>query len=524
MRIMNPFFLIPFWFAICAYSQAGVYLSSDDIEEISDPERIANTSFLYRVGEKADSLRFYRVFMSNMLYGTKNTFQWPADLEGAQRYRLPLFNSREATRKKQMISEMIFNDRLVLSSDDSLYYLKGGDVVPLKRIPGPGIAFITSSPGASYLKLDAKGGLVEKSLPAFYYTLNDTTQICFIRADTKLSIELNPYTPLGQFRIENIVLSPYPEVHLPARPVLELPAKAEVDSAGLRGVDSLTAVLQTWIAEDSLHINQFVDSVQKQLVTQISKTKYETDQAYIRRADSYKQEARLLLQKIATWNRVDQLLFPLQQKRNIFQSYRKQQAINLANEEFKRTQDFRTQLLNHHLWNRLFASAYWTIGRNMDQSFANPSPTMLSGGGVRLDWIGRLYRKTSLITHLEGSLSAWRFQEQENRFSTQKSGVLAFEIGIPVGIAPAGNYTLDTTSGLVIQVSAGPALALRNTELVRNSGAESKKTYAIGGAGSLSLFFAGMPIIVSLDYSYFNDKLGDFALRVGIPLYRREAK
>jgi len=517
--LSKRFFLLCLLIFDIGYTQNGVYLSSEDIEEVTEPDKAATQSFLYRVGDKGTAFRFYKVVMSTLLYSTKMTYQWPADIEVGRRVRLELYATREAAKKHVLAPEIIFNDRIVLSNTDSLFFQNESEVIPLRKMVPPGIAWITGPPGATYQKVDSKGKVVEKTLPAFYYTLNDTTQVCLVRAESRISSQIDPITPSGQFRSIDVNLTPYPELRLPVRALVDLPPRAELDSAAFRALDSLILTVNNWYHDDSLQIQHFVDTVKLQLHSPIARTKYESESAFAIRMDAYAQDSVAALKQIAAWNRLDQLLLPMRQKLTIYQAYRDQQSTNLANEEFKRAQDFRTKLLQHHLWNRVFGSVLWTVGRNMDLTYANPAPTYLMGGGAQLEWVQKLYRKTSLQLVLAGTMSRWKAQESIRDYSQQESVVMGAEVGIPLGIAPAGNYTLDTASGLIVQVAAGPALAYRNTESVRVSGKSPEQGVVWGGIGSLQIYFLHRPFLISLDYSYFNDRFGDLALRFGIPLY-----
>ena len=511
-------------FSTLAGAQEGAYISSEDMEEVLKPESQAQQGFLYRVGEKPDSLRFYKVTMSNLLYGSKKTFQWPTELDGAKRFRLPLFSTREAAAKGQLIFEILCNDRLVLSKSDSLFYQSGNAVIALKRIPPPGILLLTSPISATYQKVDAQGKLVEKALPVFHYTMSDSALVCYVKSESRITIPVDPYTAAGQFRTLDIIPPQFPTFKAHARTLMDLPSRVEVDSTGLRIVDSSMELLKKWNREDSVSVHSFMDSVKKQLALDLPRQRYETSEAFQKRMALHAQWNEGLLAQVVAWNRLEQVFLPIRQKLKMFEDYRSQQVAYLANEEFKRAQDFRTQLVRHHLWKRIFVSGCWTLGRNMDTYYANPSPSYLGGGGVRLEWSQKLLYKTSLLGWAEGSHSRWRFQESEQRVSAQQSLIAGLSVGIPLGVAPAGNYTLDTANGLILQVNIGPAVAYRNTDLVAPAYEKHGKDLAFGGAASLALYFSSMPFLVSFDYSYFKDHFGDLGLRFGLPIFRGGTK
>lgn len=513
MKSMLLFLLL---MPIIAFCQGGVYTSTENIEAVAAPHTLATQTFLYRIGPNVQSLQHYKVTMSNLLYNGKKAFQWPTEIDDSTKYGLAFFSSRDAALKGTLISEIIYNDKLILTTSDSLFYLRGSEPIVLRRIAAPGITLISANSNATYQRQDIAGRTIEKPIPAFYYTLNDTTQICLVRSEGWQSQEIDPYTASGQFRQLEVNLAKFPELRLPTRVLMDIPHKAEIDSAEFLMVDSMIQVLQTWITEDSSQIDSFMRVVNQNISTGIPRAKYESNSIYEVRNAAYQQERTKIIAAIAKWSQLDQALIPMQQKLRIFKAYRNQQADYLANEERKRNLDFRTQLVNHHVWNRLFGSAFLTLGRNMDRSYANPSPTNLAGGGLRVEWASPLYKKTSWIPHFDASYSQWRAQKSVSEYSRQFSGIFGIEAGIPIGIAPAGNYSLDTTKGLVIQLAAGPAIALRKTEQ------ESEVAY--GGSLGLNFLWGSMPMLMSIDYSYFSDRFGDLAIRFGIPLFRKERK
>lgn len=503
-----------------AFAQGGVFKSSDDLEEVANPDSMASKSFLYRVVEGEEKQRFYLVGMNNLLYGTKKTFPWPAEIPSFKKYKTPFYADRQSARNGQSISELILNDRIILTSTDSLFFLRGKEPVEVRKIDPPGITMITSSVKSTYQRLNSNGEKLERPLPAMIFTLKDSTQILLARSREKITKEVNPYTQSGQFRAIDILFEPIPELKMPTRVLPELPNRAEIDSLELKNIDQAILEMKKWIVEDSLRIRAFMDSARIWLGKPMPKENFESAAAYSSRIQAFENEVDTLRRSIGEWNRVDQILLPVRQRLRIFEAYRKQQDTYLANEELKRTQDFRGGLLNHHLWNRLYVSGLWTIGRNVPIAYSNPSPTYLSGGGLRMDWYGRIHKRMTWGVHTDFLYSQWKYTEKEENWSKQESALLGCEFGIPLGIAPAGSYQLDTTSGLVILATLGPAGGLRKTELEKEGHYSRKWTKVVGGTIGLNLIFGSLPFVVSFDYSYFHDDFGDLALRFGLPLYR----
>ena len=362
--------------------------------------------------------------------------------------------------------------------------------------------------------------MLERPLPTFCYTLNDTTQILLVKADSHLSQEIDPFTAQGQYRTLEVNLRTYPQLRMPVRPMVDMPTKVGNDTLGLQKLDSLIHVIRTWYSEDSNRVALITDSLWKQMSVGISRRKFETEAVYNSRLEVFLQEARIEFSHVVAWNHLDQALSTLQQKLSMMLVYRDELESNQKREKMQRTLDVRTELMAHQIWRRLFVSALWTVGGNMDSTNANPGPSYLEGGGLRLDWSMPIFWRTSLQTFAEGSFNRWRFQQSEQQFSKQESGIVGVELGIPLGIAPAGNYTLDSTAGLVLQLS----VAYRNTDLVKPSGSVSKSGVALGGAGSLNIYFASLPVVISIDYDYYSDSFGTLALRFGLPITHGGAK
>jgi|GEM_PF-7100013 len=501
--------ILIFWMSLgVTYAQKGVYTSSEDIQEVSAPESVAATRFIYRVGEKPDSLRFYNMTMSNMLYGSQKTFVWPADSKESERYRLIFYPTRKAATIQKSASEIIFNDRLILSSSDSLYYIRDTTIKALSPMPRPGIFLMTGMEGATYHKFDNKGQIVPRELPAFFYTINDSSRVCFVKVPRRISMELDPYTSMGQFRTMEVTLPPYPEFRPKFRVLMDLPASAVIDSAGLHRVDNLIQVLHSWYSEDSSSIAKFTGDIKKLLELGLSRRKYEAEETYQLRRAPYLKEMQDVLAQIIAENHMEQLLLPMQQRLQLFKEYRSRQALNLQNEYIQKNKDFRALLLNHHLWKRVFVSGSWIVGHSRDGTAVDQHPEELAGGSVRLEWMQKLYHRISWLALFDGS------------YSDELSGTAGLGVGIPIGIAPAGNYTLDSTSGLIMQIQAGPVLAYRTTDWTTLTSADSPHTLAYGGLGGLAFYFTRMPILLSMDYSYYSDKQRILALRVGLPIFR----
>jgi len=90
-----------------------------------------------------------------------------------------------------------------------------------------------------------------------------------------------------------------------------------------------------------------------------------------------------------------------------------------------------------------------------------------------------------------------------------------------LGVAPAGNFSLDTTQGVIIQGTLGPSLAYRSTNLLAPRHDSTFRSVAYGAVAGLDVFIGRFPILIGAEYCYYHDRFGDLYFRIGIPIFGR---
>jgi hypothetical protein len=486
------------WGAVTLQAQSFQdFHQAQDIREVSAPEVAPSSEFLYRV-QSQGGLRYYKVTMTAPLYESKRTFLWPPSLpKSTIRASLLLFGA----------DEIVFNDSLILSDADAIFFQSDTGLVPLVKVPRPGIVYLRSQDPASILLMDPRTTPKSFPVPLYLYTINDSTRIGLIRTPSHLPMEFNPYTPMGTFRIHMVTADSLPRLVLLPRYLNDEPPSTFLDSTYLQWLDKTIASLTAGLAEDSAQVAHFLGNLHTVFPPALAQQTFEETSTFLERRRIHDAEMLELAKQVFLYNDFGKVLQPLREKVVFLQ---KQRAEVL--EECKRQSDPKYSWLNQHFWNHPLLVASGMAGRHLPDWASHPGPGGLWGARVLVSSSTRIFRLTALEYGLDASYSQWKFNQDENLTSQSIAGSARLTLAIPLWQRPSGNVALLFHPGLVGGYHFSTIREPLGTFHYWGPG--------FGGVAQVSLLFSHLPLHLSLEYRYTSDQLGDLSLGIGIPLWK----
>lgn len=483
-------------------ASSGFFLDANQIEKVDNPAQWVGSQFVLRQGDK--EWAYFRVPMSDLLFRSKKRFSLPVSLDVSQRIALPLFATPADAAADKPIAEALLNDRMVLVDADSLFArFPDGNLQRLGTANSIGVHLLRAVPGTL---------AASKPLPAFFYTVKGHTSWILVSKPGEFPVEVRPLAPEGGYAETVVATKAVPAFRpMSALPVLAVNQGSDghVDPQAL---DSLIAVHD----RARLDLENEFSSYARLLDSLL----YKVDT--VGAADSSADVAKRLLVRDSVLQSLlkDELVTSayssaireLDGRKLLLASYKSQ----VASERDWRDRGARRVLLREKVWNRVFARAYGGLGRNMPDWSCDPGTDGLwaLGGSLALDYPLNDF----LALEARGSLlySRWHFNEDVDLVSSQKRAEFATLLAWPLAVS-IQNAAPGKVSGVVVQVVAGPSVALARTG-VNGKKYVRKTEFSAGGVAGLQVHFTALPVMLEGLYSYASDGFGDLGVVIALPL------
>ncbi len=486
-------------------ASSGFFLDANQIEKVDNPAQWVGQQFVLRQGDK--DWAFFRVPMSDLLFRSKKRFSLPTQLDVPQRLTLPLFASPADAAADKPIAEALLNDRMVLADADSLFArFPDGNIQRLGTANSIGVHLLRAVPGTL---------AANKPLPAFFYTVKGHTPWILVSKPGEFPRELRPLAPEGGYAETVVATEPVPAFRpMAALPVLAVNAGTDghVDPLAL---DSLIALHERARQDLDAEFSRYahvVDSMLYKVAAADSAASADSSADLSRRRTVRDSVLQSLLKDELVTSAYSAAIRELDGRMLLLASYKSQ----LASERDWRDRGARRVILREKVWNRVFARAYGGFGRNMPDWTCDPGTDGLwaLGGSLALDYPLNDF----LALEARGSLlySRWHFNEEIDVASSQKRAEFATLLAWPLAVS-IQNAAPGKVSGVVVQVVAGPSVALARTGV--NGKKYFRRTeFSAGGVAGLQVHFTALPVMLEGLYSYASDGFGDLGLVIALPL------
>jgi len=488
----------------------GYFMSTDQIEEVSNPLQLASRQFLLRQGTK--DYRFFRAPMSDLLYKSKKKFTLP-QAELAQRFSLPFFASYKDALARSAVSEVILNERLALTDSDSLYVLMpDSSILFLQPVASLGVTLVMAPPGTLATRVDAKGPIPARELPSFYYTFKGSVQLLVAERSGFRPTEVEPWTESDSYR--EILIKQEEETAFVSE--IGLPALNLRPDSNRFSLDSLDRMIQQNAAVRSRLEQEFVDymhSLDSMLYVPMPKRSYES-------ADDYRvrlafRDSLLMQQRRFHSKDPDYVngLRELDGRHSLMTSYKSQ----LASERHWGTGGAQDALLENAVLRRFYVRIFGSLGRNMPEWSSNPDPTDLWAAGAGISYQHPLFGQNAGELRLNWQHSRWLYSEDFATTSTQSRADIDALLCVPLAVA-AQSSVPGEVDGVVVQWLLGVGGAWSTSHVYGNQVYRSRSGFVLQGLTGMQIHFTRVPVVVEGLYSYGSDGFGDLSVAVGLPL------
>lgn len=493
-------------------SDGVFFLGLDQIEEVQEPGRWSTRQFIYRQNNE-NIQRFYRVPMTDMLFGSKKAFALPQQIELETRMRIPLATTRAQAKSGKFLDEVLLNERLALTESDSLFVvLPNGNVQALAQVTEMGVALLFSSQSLQCTRVDRRGPGNVKSLPTFYYSLQGATQVCVVHKPGYFPKELDPLVVGHSFRQSEVLLNQLP-VFSPRGYLPALDLDPEALSLQLEQTDSLMQLLQAAKETYLNALEKHLQSIREGFYTLLDQRQYENKEDFAERS-SFRE--KLLQETLERERNQPEYVLPLRDLANrlaMATAYRNRlnRAGNWGEEGVQQA------LLDMILLGRWFVQIRTPLGRNMPAWSTNPGPNRLWGIGGHIAYVYPLLRSVNLMARLEGMHHQWFYNEEYFTTSAQNSLGVAGVLGIPIAVGARGRDEKNV-QGVVVQLVVGGALNGRYTRVAYPNAPKPGIAPNIMGLGGIHFLFTRLPVSMEFEYSLGADAFGDLHVGLAVPI------
>lgn len=490
-------------------AEGAYFLSSDQIEEVADPAHWAERQFLLRQG--TDSVRFFRVPMSGLLYKNKSKFALP-NLELGGRLRLPLFATHAAAVANKPLGEVVLNERLALTETDSLYArMPDSSIQFLPLASSIGVALVQGPPGTTGIRINSKGMSPVRELPAFFYTHKGVATLFVAEHEGDRPQEVDPYTDEGTFQELRLRFQGTPVFQ--GLPLPRLDLGDDTGAADLEQLDRALRQNDSLRKELELDLAIYMQAASSALYQPMPQRSYETVadfQARLAFRDTLLERMRLAGRKGAAFRDRER---ELDSRQLLLNSYR----TRLQAERQWGASGAQRALLEKAIHRRFFVRAQSSVGRNVPSWAADPGPDAMWSIGLGASYAHPIRSVLCGEIRLGWQHARWRYHEGIGESSTQSRGGLDLLLGWPVAVAVRSPEP-GQVSGVVVQLVAGLGGHWSMTHVYGDASYDSRSEPLVLGLGGLQFHFAAVPLVVEGLYSYGTDGFGDLSLALAVPL------
>lgn len=517
------------WQHLCSVIFSGMICASSifasdgvpaNFQSVNDPENHLDQSFIFRSGGD-QSPAYYKVEMNEVIYAGLNAFFWPDSLTNDQKVLLPAYSTPAAIENKSPESEIMFNDRLILSYSPQLYLLNGKNPVRLQSAKDLRVFRLVSDlpyQVHTYNPSAQPGLQMAGTTPMFLYaTAKDKGITILISAKNKIPHEKAIQIEKQKFTHLQADLTDIPLLESSGLDILLDVDENSSETQKLQVVDSILKTSRTALQKDSANVFLQLDSLTKVYSRGAPRQNWESERQYQHRRSLFLQQQQDFAQVILMHSNIKTRHQEFREKIMLMEAFRESLVKSIAEAEAIRRLDARKELMKVKLWGLFYLNAFGVLGRNVPEYAADPGPADSWGIGGNLLYSHNLWKFITISYKVEGSMYRWKYFASIPTISAQERGSLGVNFSVPL-LAAVHSYGEDIT-GFVVALRIGGHGGYGRTAVDKGERTpEEKFDFFGGGSAAIDIYPPSVPLVVSLEYTYDSMHFGDLRFGFGMPL------
>jgi len=501
---------------IYAQETPGYFQAIEGLSESANPQKDWKESFLYRI-PRGNNFAFYSISLTSLLYKSKLVFLWPSGLSEKDKINTAFFTLESGEPKS--VSQIIFNDNLILSDNDQLAIRIQGRMQPLTKLsPSPGILYVKGSEEVQFQPVfspNLDNALF--SLPVFIYTRKADPKMGIFRRKGFYSQLATFRSSPGSYTERNIVLKSYPILALKEGNYSVQLENYSTSAEKLKAVNDNIAAVLDHIKRDSILVNEYRRTILEGASFFPTQNEFSNKSEYEIAQQAYENEKKRLLEEALQLSRVSEIKTQKISQYSILLSLRENIQNASQRERELLDQNPVALLVESRFAGRFFLAGGASMGRNMPEYAVDPGPSGTWAGYVNLSWYWNFKSYLLMVPRLEGMISRWKYHEEISEVSEQQWLGSAFYLAVPLVFdASAGK---DGVKGMCLLLRAGGIAGYSMESVVRAGESKSYNAVSVGFGLGAEFYFTSLPIGIHAEYQYHHIGYGDLRAGFSVPLW-----